>query len=301
MAATAGKVLISGSSGLVGSALLPRLTANGWQVTRLIRSDSAGPGQISWDPSRPIPPESVSGFDAVIHLAGETIAERWTARKKQAIRDSRVVGTRNIAEALAQAAKRPALLLAASAVGFYGDRGDEVLNEESLGGQGFLAEVCRDWESATQPAVQAGVRTVMTRFGIVLSPSGGALAKMLPPFRLGLGGRVGSGRQWWSWVALDDVIGAIEYAMKTSTLAGPLNVVSPNPVTNREFTTSLASALSRPALFPMPAFAARAALGQMADELLLASQRVEPAKLRASGYRFRRPDLDMALAAILKR
>jgi len=301
VAATAGKVLISGSSGLVGSALLPRLTANGWQVTRLIRSDSAGPGQISWDPSRPIPPESVSGFDAVIHLAGETIAERWTARKKQAIRDSRVVGTRNIAEALAQAAKRPALLLAASAVGFYGDRGDEVLNEESLGGQGFLAEVCRDWESATQPAVQAGVRTVMTRFGIVLSPSGGALAKMLPPFRLGLGGRVGSGRQWWSWVALDDVIGAIEYAMKTSTLAGPLNVVSPNPVTNREFTTSLASALSRPALFPMPAFAARAALGQMADELLLASQRVEPAKLRASGYRFRRPDLDMALAAILKR
>jgi len=301
VAATAGKVLISGSSGLVGSALLPRLTANGWQVTRLIRSDSAGPGQISWDPSRPIPPESVSGFDAVIHLAGETIAERWTARKKQAIRDSRVVGTRNIAEALAQAAKRPALLLAASAVGFYGDRGDEVLNEESLGGQGFLAEVCRDWESATQPAVQAGIRTVMTRFGIVLSPSGGALAKMLPPFRLGLGGRVGSGRQWWSWVALDDVIGAIEYAMKTSTLAGPLNVVSPNPVTNREFTTSLASALSRPALFPMPAFAARAALGQMADELLLASQRVEPAKLRASGYRFRRPDLDMALAAILKR
>ena len=301
MAATAGKVLISGSSGLVGAALLPRLTANGWQVTRLIRSDSAGPDQISWDPSRPIPPESVSGFDAVIHLAGATIAERWTERKKQAIRDSRVVGTRNIAEALAQAAKRPALLLAASAIGFYGDRGDEVLNEESLGGQGFLAEVCRDWESATQPAVQAGIRTVMTRFGIVLSPSGGALAKMLLPFRLGLGGRVGSGRQWWSWVALDDVIGAIEYAMKTSTLAGPLNVVSPNPVTNREFTTSLASALSRPALFPMPAFAARAALGQMADELLLASQRVEPAKLRASGYRFRRPDLDMALAAILKR
>ncbi|HTS56820.1 MAG TPA: TIGR01777 family oxidoreductase [Terriglobales bacterium] len=301
MSVTSGKVLVSGSSGLVGSALLPRLAANGWPATRLIHRSPAGPGQISWDPSRPIPPESVSGFDAVIHLAGETIAERWTESKKQAIRDSRVLGTRNIAEALAQAAKPPALLVAASAIGYYGDRADEVLNEESAGGQGFLAEVCREWEAATQAAAKAGVRTVLARFGIVLSTSGGALAKMLPPFRLGMGGRVGSGGQWWSWVALDDVVGAIEHVMKTNALAGPVNVVSPSPVTNREFTNSLASALSRPAIFPMPAFAARLALGQMADELLLASQRVEPARLRGSGYRFRRPDLDAALAAILRK
>jgi uncharacterized protein len=297
---TPGKVLVSGSSGLVGSALVPRLAANGWQVTRLIRRAPAGPGQISWDPRRPIPPESVSGFDAVIHLAGETIAERWTEPKKQAIRDSRVLSTGNMAEALAQAAKRPALLVAASAIGYYGDRGDEVLNEESSGGQGFLAEVCREWEAASQAAANAGIRTVLTRFGIVLSTSGGALAKMLPPFRLGMGGRVGSGGQWWSWVALDDVVGAIEHVMKTDALAGPVNVVSPSPVTNREFTGSLASALSRPAIFPMPAFAARLALGQMANELLLASQRVEPAKLRASGYRFQSPDLGAALAAILR-
>jgi uncharacterized protein (TIGR01777 family) len=244
-------------------------------------------------------PESVSGFDAVIHLAGETIAERWTKAKKQAIRESRVLGTRNIAEALAQTAKRPAVLIAASAIGYYGDRGDEVLTEESTGGEGFLAEVCREWEAASQAAAKAGIRTVMARLGIVLSPSGGALGKMLTPFRLGLGGRVGSGGQWWSWVVLDDVIGAIEYVMNTNTLAGPVNLVSPSPVTNREFTRSLASALSRPALFPLPAFAARLALGQMADELLLASQRVEPAKLRASGYRFRHPELGNALAATL--
>jgi uncharacterized protein len=296
---TSGKVLISGSSGLVGSALLPRLAAVGWQGTRLIRSTPSGPGQISWDPRRTILPESVSGFDAVIHLAGETIAERWTEPKKQAIRDSRVVGTRNISEALVQAAKPPALLVAASAIGYYGDRGDEVLNEESSRGEGFLAAVCGEWEAATQAAAKAGIRTVLARFGIVLSPSGGALGKMLTPFRLGIGGRVGSGDQWWSWVALDDVIGAIEHIMKTDTLAGPVNVVSPSPVTNREFTGSLASALSRPAFFPMPAFAARLALGQMANELVLASQRVEPAKLRASGYRFRRRELGNALAAIL--
>jgi uncharacterized protein len=298
---TSGKVLVSGSSGLVGSALLPRLTASGWQVTRLIRRTPAGAGQISWDPSQSIPPESVSGFDAVIHLAGETIAERWTEPKKQAIRDSRVLGTRNICEALAQAAKPPALLVAASAIGYYGDRGNEVLNEESAGGQGFLAEVCREWEAATQAAAKAGIRTVLVRFGIVLSTSGGALAKMLPPFRLGVGGRVGSGGQWWSWVALEDVVGAVEHVMKTKAVAGPVNVVSPSPVTNREFTGSLASALSRPAIFPMPAFAARLALGQMANDLLLASQRVEPAKLRGSGYRFRRPDLGNALASILRK
>jgi len=281
--------------------MVRHLTARGWQLTRLIRSTASGPSQISWDPSKPVSPQSVSGFDAVIHLAGETIAERWTEAKKQAVRDSRVVGTRNLSEALAQSDQRPALLVSASAIGYYGDRGDEVLVEPSSGGQGFLAEVCREWESATQAAAKAGIRTVQARFGIVLSRSGGALAKMLAPFRLGIGGNLGSGHQWWSWVALDDVIGALEHIMKTTSLEGPVNVVSPNPVTNREFTKSLASVLSRPAVFPMPAFAARMALGQMADELLLASQRVEPAKLRTSGYRFRHPDLPTALVSILGR
>lgn len=299
MSATPSKVLISGSSGLIGAALVRRLTAKGWQLTRLIRSVPSGPGQISWDPAQPLPPESVSGFDAVIHLAGETIAERWTEAKKRAVRDSRVMGTRNISEALAQAAKRPALLLSASAIGIYGDRGDQVLGEQSSPGEGFLADVCREWESATQAAAKAGIRTVQARFGIVLSRSGGALAKMLGPFRLGIGGKLGSGRQWWSWVAVDDVIGAIEHVIKTETLEGPVNVVSPNPVTNREFTKSLASVVARPAVFPMPALVARLALGQMADELLLASQRVEPARLRSSGYRFARSDLRSTLVSIL--
>ena len=299
MSATPGKVLVSGSSGLIGAALVRRLTAKGWQVTRLIRTIPSGAAQITWDIARPIPPQSVSGFDAVLHLAGESIAERWTEAKKRAVRDSRVVGTRNISEALAHAAERPAVLLSASAIGIYGDRGDQVLDEQSSPGEGFLAEVCREWESATEAASKAGIRTVQARFGIVLSRSGGALAKMLGPFRLGVGGKVGSGRQWWSWVALDDVIGAIEHVMKTGTLAGPVNVVSPNPVTNREFTRSLASAVARPAVFPMPAWAARLALGEMANELLLASQRVEPARLRVSGYRFARSDLGSALVSIL--
>jgi uncharacterized protein len=301
MNAAQGKVLISGSSGLIGAALVRQLAAEGWQITRLIRTTVSAANQISWDPSKSILPESVSGFDAVIHLAGESIAERWTEARKQAIRDSRVVGTRNISEALARSAKRPTLLLAASAIGYYGDRGDEVLTEQSSAGRGFLAEVCGEWESATQAAAEAGIRTVQARFGVVLARSGGALPKMLTPFRLGIGGNLGSGRQWWSWVALDDVIGAIEHILQTDTLEGPVNVVSPNPVTNREFTKNLASVLSRPAVFPVPAFAARMALGQMADPLLLASQRVDPAKLRSSGYRFQHTDLRRALEAILRK
>jgi uncharacterized protein len=295
------KALISGSSGLIGAALVGHLAAQGWQITRLTRSAAAGPNQISWDPSKPIPPESVSGFDVVIHLAGESIAERWTKVRKQAIRDSRVVGTRNISKALARSAQRPRLLLTASAIGYYGDRGDEVLVEQSPAGRGFLAEVCCEWESATRAAAKTGIRTVQARFGVVLARSGGALAKMLTPFRLGMGGNLGSGRQWWSWVALDDVIGAIEHILKTDALEGPVNVVSPNPVTNREFTKSLAALLSRPAVFPMPAFAARMALGEMAAELLLSSQRVDPAALRSSGYRFQHTDLRPALEAVLRK
>ena len=301
MNAAPGKVLISGSSGLIGAALVRHLAAEGWQITRLVRTPSSGPGQISWDPRKPLPPAAVSGFDAVLHLAGESIAARWTEARKQAIRDSRVVGTRTLSEALAQSAKPPALLVAASAIGYYGDRGDEVLGEQSPAGRGFLAEVCGEWESSTQPAAKAGIRTVQARFGVVLARSGGALSKMLTPFRVGIGGNLGSGRQWWSWVALDDVLGVIEHILKMDTLEGPVNVVSPNPVTNREFTKSLASVLSRPSVFPMPALAARLALGQMADELLLSSQRVDPARLRSSGYRFRHTDLRPALEAILKK
>jgi len=295
------RVLISGSKGLIGTALISHLQTAGWQITRLSRSSSPRDGQISWNPFQPVAPESVSGFDGVIHLAGETIVGRWTDAKKGAIRDSRVSGTRHLSEALAKSAQPPRVFVCASAIGYYGDRGDEILREDSTSGSGFLPEVCREWEAAAKPASDAGIRTAHTRFGIVLSRSGGALAKMLTPFRLGLGGNMGSGRQWWSWVALQDVVGALEHILKTDACRGPVNVVSPNPVRNAEFAKILAAALSRPAIFPMPAFAARLALGEMADELLLASQRVEPAKLAATGYVFQHPDLRAALQSVLTR
>jgi uncharacterized protein (TIGR01777 family) len=294
-----GKVLVSGSSGLIGAALCSFLAAKGYQVTRLVRGASSEEGHISWNPDKPLAPESVSGFDAIVHLAGESIVGRWTDAKKRAIHDSRVLGTRALAEALAKTAQRPRVFILASAIGYYGDRGEEILHEESPSGSGFLPEVCREWEAASKPAADAGVRTAHTRFGIVLSKTGGALAKMLPPFRFGIGGNMGNGRQWWSWIDLQDVVGAIEHVIKTRSLYGAVNVVSPNPVTNAEFTKILASVLSRPAVIPMPALVARLALGQMADELLLASQRVEPAKLVANGYAFQQPNLRQALQAIL--
>jgi uncharacterized protein (TIGR01777 family) len=246
-------------------------------------------------------PESVSGFDAVVHLAGESIVGRWTEAKKRRIRESRVKGTLRLAEALAQAPQRPRVLISASAIGYYGDRGEETLREDSASGSGFLPEVCREWEDATELATKAGIRTVQMRFGLVLSRFGGALQKMLPPFRLGVGGNMGNGRQWWSWIDIDDLVGAVQHVIKTETLRGPVNVVGPNPVMNAEFTKTLTSVLSRPAILPMPAFAARLVFGQMGDELLLASQRVEPAKLLASGYVFQKPDLRLALSAILKK
>jgi uncharacterized protein len=247
-----------------------------------------------------MPPELVSGFDAVVHLAGESIVGRWTTAKKAAIRSSRVSGTKNLAKALAEAPQRPRVFISASAIGYYGHRGEEILREQAPVGRGFLADVCREWEFATTAAADAGIRTAHTRFGIVLSAAGGALAKMLPPFRLGIGGNMGNGRQWWSWIDLQDVVGAITHIIKTSSLHGAVNVVSPNPVTNAEFTKTLAAVLSRPAVFPMPGFMARLVLGQMADELLLASQRVEPAKLVASGYVFRQPNLRNSLQAMLR-
>lgn len=296
-----GKILISGVSGPIGAALLPSLNSQGYEVTRLVRGSSSGTGQVAWNPARSLDPKSVSGFDAVIHLAGETVVGRWTESKKARIRDSRILGTRHLAEALAQAPQRPRVLVSASAVGYYGDRGEEVLREESSSGSGFLAEVCREWEAATDPAARVGIRTARIRIGVVLSPVGGALQKMLPPFRVGLGGNMGNGRQWWSWIDVQDIVGAIHHIMKTDSLRGPLNLVAPGAVTNAEFTKTLAAVLSRPAIFPMPGFAARLAFGQMADELLLASQRVEPSMLLASGYKFQHAELEPALREILQR
>ncbi|MBZ5572638.1 MAG: TIGR01777 family oxidoreductase [Acidobacteriia bacterium] len=294
-----GKVLISGSSGLIGGALLPALKASGWQVTRLIRGASPGEGAITWDPSQPLAPGVVSGFDAIIHLAGASIVGRWTDAKKRRIISSRVPSTQNLARALAEAPQPPRVLVCASAVGFYGSRGDEVLREDSPSGQGFVTEVCREWEAASQPAIDAGIRTAHTRFGIVLSAAGGALQKMLLPFRLGAGGNMGDGRQWWPWIDMADVVGAVLHVVAHESVHGPVNVASPNPVRNADFTRTLASVLSRPAIFPMPAFMARLVFGEMADDLLLASQRVEPTKLLASGYSFHSPDLEPALRAIL--
>jgi len=295
------KILVSGVSGPIGAALLPWLEARGYNITRLVRGVPSGAGQITWDPARPIAPESVSGFDAVIHLAGESIVGRWTESKKTRVRDSRILGTRHLAEALARASQRPEVLISASAIGYYGDRGEELLREESPSGSGFLPEVCREWEAAAQSAANAGIRTAQIRTGLVLSPAGGALQKMLPPFRMGVGGRMGNGREWWSWIDVQDVAGAILHIVETGSLRGPVNMVAPNPVTNAEFTKTLARVLSRPAIFPMPAFAARLVFGQMGDELLLASQRVEPAKLIVSGYAFQQPDLNGAMRTILRR
>lgn len=293
------KVLVSGSSGLIGSALVTALSAAGNNVNRLVRANPTAPDQLSWNPTEPLAPESVSGFDAVIHLAGESIAARWTEAKKRRIIDSRVPATQRLAETLAKASQPPGVFICASAIGYYGDRGDEILSEDSPSGEGFAAELCRQWEAAAQSVTNAGIRHVQIRAGIVLSASGGALAKMLPPFRMGLGGNVGNGRQWMSWIDLRDVVGAIQHLLTAESIRGPVNMVSPNPVPNAEFTKTLASALHRPAIFPMPAFAARLAFGQMADELLLASQRVEPSKLVSNGYKFRRPDLRSALEDIL--
>ena len=295
------RILVSGVSGVIGDALLPALKREGYQTARLSRSRSNQEDQIAWEPLRPIPPESVSGFNAVVHLAGESIVGRWTKAKKIRICDSRIMGTRFLSEALAAASQRPTVMICASAMGYYGDRGDEILREDSACGNGFLAEVCREWEDAAQPAVNAGIRTVHLRIGLVLGTAKSALQKMLPAFRLGLGGKIGSGRQWWSWIDVQDLVGAILHVLRNDSLRGPVNMSAPAPVTNAEFTKILASVLSRPAIVPAPAFAVRLALGQMADELLLASQRMEPAKLLESGYRFQYPELKSSLENILKK
>jgi uncharacterized protein (TIGR01777 family) len=295
------KILVSGVSGPIGSALLPSLRTAGWSVVRLVRGTAAGEGQISWDPAKPIAPDTVSGFDAVIHLAGESIFGRWTADKKLKIRDSRAIGTSNLTRALAQAEEKPKVFVCGSAIGYYGDRGDELLTEESAPGTGFLAEVCSAWEEATMPAMQAGIRTVNLRTGIVLSPIGGALGAMLLPFKLGMGGRAGSGRQWMSWIDVQDMVGAIHHILKNDLLQGAVNMVASKPATNADFARTLAGVLSRPAIFPLPAFAVKAVFGAMGEELLLASQKVEPLKLISTGYPFRYRELRESLANLLKK
>jgi hypothetical protein len=296
-------ILVTGASGLIGSALVSFLSAAGHDVTRLVRSEpKPGERAARWDPmAGTIDVSGLQAVEAVAHLAGEPIAERWTAAKKAKIRDSRVKGTQVLCKALTALTPLPKVLVSASAIGYYGDRGAELLTEDSAPGSGFLAEVCRAWEAATDPAQQHGIRVVRLRFGVVLSAAGGALAKMLPPFRMGLGGVLGSGRQYMSWIVLDDAVAAIYHAIVTNGLQGPTNAVAPQAVTNQEFTTTLGKVLRRPTVLPMPAFAARLIFGEMADELLLASARVQPARLQASEFSFRYPELERALRHALER
>ena len=295
------EIVVSGASGFIGSRLVPALERRGHRVVRLTRGDTGGGDSIVWDPAAgQLDAASLEGTDAVVHLAGENIAaRRWNPSQKERIRHSRVAGTRALCEALAGAPSVPETLVCASAIGIYGDRGGELLTEDSSHGSGFLAEVCADWEAATEPAAQAGVRVVLVRFGVVLSPDGGALAKMLLPFRMGAGGRVGGGAQLMSWIALDDAVRVLEHALAQGSLRGPVNAVSPHPVTNAQFTRALGRALRRPTIFPMPAAVARLAFGEMANELLLASQRVQPRALEQSGFTFEHPELEGALRHLL--
>lgn len=294
------RIVVSGSSGLVGSALVPFLRADGHEVAPLVRREAAD-NEIQWDPAKgEIDTAKLADYDAVVNLAGESVAEgRWTAAKKERIRKSRVDGTSLLCRTIAALAEKPSVLINASAIGYYGDRGDEELTEVSAAGDGFLANVCREWEAATQPAVDAGIRVVCLRIGVVLSTKGGALQKMLTPFRLGAGGRVGSGTQFWSWITLEDLVRAIHHVLVNQDVTGPVNAVSPQPVSNLQFTKSLGRVLRRPTIFPMPAAVARIVLGEMADGLLLASARVLPTNLCDSGYSFEDAELDGALTRIL--
>jgi uncharacterized protein len=296
------KILVSGSHGLVGKALIKSLTRDGHDVVALVRSVSRShAAAIAWDPAGgKIDLTRLEGFDGVVHLAGESIASgRWTTEKKRRIRESRERDTRLLAEGLAQLKQPPRVLASASAIGYYGDRAAELLTEESAPGTDFLAEVCVAWEKATVAAAEKGIRVVNLRFGVILSATGGALAKMLPPFRMGVGGRVGDGKQFMSWITLLDAVRAIRFALEHEELHGPVNVVSPEPVTNAEFTKTLGRALSRPTLFPIPAFGLRLVFGETADAILLASQRVEPMRLHEAGFEFKSSELKVALLSVL--
>jgi uncharacterized protein len=293
------RILVSGASGLIGRALVPVLRERGHEVRRLLRGEAHAP-DARWDPlTGAVDEAALDGCDAVVHLAGESIAEgRWSEAKKTRIRESRVDPTERLAQTVGRRRPPPALI-SASAIGYYGDRGEELLTEEHAAGAGFLPDVCRAWEDATRPAQAAGARVACLRFGVVLAREGGALATMLPPFRLGLGGRLGSGRQWFSWIALDDAVEVIVRALERADLAGPVNVVSPAPVRNADLTRALGRVLGRPAVAAMPAFAARLAFGEMADALLLASTRVIPMRLAGVGHRLRFPEIEGALEHLL--
>ena len=298
------KILISGASGLVGRALAGVLRAQGHQVARLVRPGSAASaGDISWDPSAAtVDVAAMEGADAVVHLSGASVAGgRWTPARKALLRSSRIDTTRVLVDALASLRQKPRVFVCASAIGCYGDRGDEILTESSAIGTDFLSLVVRDWEAEAARAEICGIRTVELRFGVILSAEGGALAAMLRPFKFGMGGRLGSGKQWMSWISLEDAVGVVCSAVTDEQLKGPLNVVAPNPLRNAEFTRIAAAVLHRPAIFAAPAFALRIALGEMADGLLLASLRVMPERLLATGYQFRSPEFELALRAILDR
>ena len=301
------KILVTGSTGLVGTALTQSFKNTEHTVCRLIRPGTAAESvsssegfDVSWDPETGHLGGAAVGADAAVNLAGASIAEaRWNAQRKMMIRASRVSTTRSLVAALAKMAIRPRVLVSASAIGYYGDRGDELLNEGSDPGSDFLSEIAKEWEGEALKAEALGIRVVCVRFGIILAKNGGALPKMVKPFKLGVGGKIGSGQQWMSWISLVDVVGILRLALEDGSVRGPINVVAPQPVRNADFTQALAKALHRPALFPVPAFALRLALGEMADALLLASQRVQSAQLEKAGYRFLYPNLPDALAAVL--
>jgi hypothetical protein len=295
------RVVMSGASGLIGNALRPALGAHGHESVPLVRRPPR-PGEIQWNPNDRLDPRKLEGFDAVIHLSGKNIAGRWTENFKREVFESRVPSTRTLATAAADSFRTtgtPRVLLSASAVGYYADRGDEVLIESSPRGAGFVAELTETWEQATGPAAEAGLRVANLRIGVVLTNKGGALQLMLPAFRMGLGGRLGDGRQYMSWISLDDVVGAFVFTLETDNLRGPVNAVGPGPVRNAEFVHALGEQVHRPTMFPVPASVVRLIFGQMGEELLLASARAIPEKLNAAGYRFHHPDLGQALQAAI--
>jgi uncharacterized protein len=295
------KVMVTGASGLIGSALVPVLEKQGNEVARLTRSEARRTGEFRWDPEQGyVDPRALEGVDAVVHLAGETVAGRWTEDKKRRVLESRVQGTRLVSEAIAGLERRPGVMVCASAIGIYGDRGAEPVTEDSAPGEGFLADVVRSWEGAADPARAAGIRVVHTRFGIVQSARGGALKTQLPLFKLGLGGRVGDGLQYVSWVTIDDVVAAIAFAMSREDMSGAVNVTAPGAVTQAEYARTLGRVLHRPAVLPAPAFAVRAILGEFANEVLH-GQRVIPKRLQDSGYAFRHAQLEPALRHVLAR
>jgi uncharacterized protein (TIGR01777 family) len=295
------KVAVSGASGLIGSALVPALEAAGHDVVRIVRRQPEAPNEVEWDPSAgTIDAERLAGVDAMVCLNGATLDKRWTEKRKAVIRQSRVASAALLARTAAELDPRPAAFVSAGGTGIYGDRGDEVLTEESPPGQGFLAEVGRAWEAAADPARATGVRVVSFRQGIVLTRAGGALARMLTPFKLGVGGRVGSGRQWWSWVALPDAIAAYRFVLEND-VSGPVNLSAPNPATNEQFVKALGRALGRPTVFPLPAIAVKTMFGEMGVAVLLEGQRALPARLLDAGFQFSETSIDGALERALER